>query len=216
MKYIKLVSLMVAVIILSACAGEEVTCAQNTSFKQTTTENRDRVYSCYRMETSYGDIDLAVNKEKAPRHAENFSFYVNRGHYDGTIFHRVIGNFMIQGGGFTVDLEEKQTFDQIEIESDNGLSNKRCTLSAARQTEPDSAQAQFFINLVDNSRALDYRSSEGGQWGYTVFGHVINGMSVVDYIGDVLTGGKGLFASDVPLNDIIINSVKPLACGDTF
>lgn len=190
---------------------DKTNCSPDVDFRQMTTDERNLTYSCYRMSTTYGNIDLAINKMKAPLHAENFAFYVKHGHYEGTIFHRVIRDYLIQGGGLTEDLEEKQTFDSVEIESDNGLSNKRCTLAAARADGPDSAKSQFHINVVDNSRALDYKASVEDGWGYTVFGHVVNGMSVVDYIREVPTGDRSNFRN-VPLTNIVISSVDPIAC----
>jgi len=190
---------------------DKTNCSPGVDFRQATITERDLTYSCYRLNTTYGDIDLAINKIKAPLHAQNFAFYVERGHYEGTIFHRVIRNFMIQGGGFTADLEEKPTTAPIEIESDNGLSNKRCTIAAARMHDLNSAQSQFYINVVDNGRALDYKANVEDSWGYTVFGHVVNGMSVVDYIRQLPTGERDNF-KNVPLTNIVISSVNPIAC----
>lgn len=133
------------------------------------------------LETSHGTIVLELNPEKAPITVENFLDYVDRGWYDGTIFHRVIADFMIQGGGFTSDLQKKITRPEIENESKNGLSNKRGTISMARTGEPHSATAQFFINLVDN----DGLDGKANSWGYAVFGEVVEGIEVIDAIAKV-------------------------------
>lgn len=133
------------------------------------------------LETNHGTIVLELNPEKAPITVENFLDYVERGWYDGTVFHRVIDDFMIQGGGFTPDLQKKITRQPIENESKNGLSNKRGTISMARTGDPHSATAQFFINLVDN----DGLDSSGSSWGYAVFGEIVEGLEVIDSIAKV-------------------------------
>lgn len=162
------------------------------------------------IKTSMGDITVELNAEKAPKSVENFLQYVKDGFYNGTIFHRVIDNFMIQGGGFTPDLRQKPTRPSIPNEAKNGLSNKRGTIAMARTPDPNSATAQFFINLVDN-RNLDYVSDERAEtWGYAVFGHVVSGMDVVDKIKAVPTGPKGPFRSDVPTTDVVIEKVEIL------
>lgn len=159
------------------------------------------------LETSAGRIVLELDPAKAPRTVDNFLAYVKKGHYKGTIFHRVIGNFMIQGGGFTPDLQEKSTAKPIPLEARNGLSNQRGTVAMARTPDPDSATAQFFINLADNSR-LDAAQAADGH-GYAVFGKVVEGMDVVDQIRAVPTGRRG-FHSDVPTEPVIIQSAKLL------
>lgn len=133
------------------------------------------------LETNHGTIVLELNPEKAPITVENFLDYVERGWYDGTVFHRVIDGFMIQGGGFTPDLQRKITRPEIENESKNGLSNKRGTIAMARTGDPHSATAQFFINLVDN----DGLDASGSSWGYAVFGEVVEGIEVIDSIAKV-------------------------------
>ncbi|MYA08137.1 MAG: peptidyl-prolyl cis-trans isomerase [Holophagales bacterium] len=155
------------------------------------------------LETSHGTIVLELNPEKAPITVENFLDYVDRGWYDGTIFHRVIDGFMIQGGGFTSDLQRKITRPEIENESKNGLSNKRGTISMARLPQPHTATAQFFINSVDNE-GLD---ASGGDFGYAVFGEVVEGMDVVDAISKVETGVKSGMR-DVPDETVAIKSAK--------
>ena len=155
------------------------------------------------LETSHGTIVLELDPEKAPITVENFLDYVDRGWYDGTIFHRVIDGFMIQGGGFTSDLQRKITRPEIENESKNGLSNKRGTISMARLPDPHTATAQFFINSVDNE-GLD---ASGGDFGYAVFGEVVEGMDVVDSISKVETGVKSGMR-DVPSETVAIKSAK--------
>ena len=162
------------------------------------------------IKTNMGDITVELNAAKAPKSVENFLQYVKDGFYNGTIFHRVIDNFMIQGGGFTPDLRQKPTRPSIPNEAKNGLSNKRGTIAMARTPDPNSATAQFFINLVDN-RNLDYVSDERAEtWGYAVFGQVVSGMDVVDKIKAVPTGPKGPFRSDVPTTDVVIEKVELL------
>ncbi|SFK32512.1 peptidylprolyl isomerase [Methylophaga sulfidovorans] len=155
-----------------------------------------------KLETSLGDIVIELNEDKAPITVANFLSYVNEGFYDGTIFHRVIKNFMIQGGGFTQDFQQKTTKSAIENEADNGLSNKRGAVSMARTNDPHSATAQFFINTVDNG-FLDFQGKVPSGWGYAVFGEVIEGMDVVDAIREVDTTMRGPH-QDVPAEDIII------------
>ena len=162
------------------------------------------------IKTSLGDITVELNAEKAPKSVENFLQYAKEGFYNGTIFHRIINNFMIQGGGFTPDLHQKPTKPSIQNEAKNGLSNLRGTIAMARTPDPNSATAQFFINLVDN-RNLDFVSDERAEtWGYAVFGKVVEGMDVVDAIKVVPTGPKGPFRSDVPTTDVVIEKVEIL------
>ena len=162
------------------------------------------------IKTSLGDITVELSAEKAPKSVENFLQYAKEGFYNGTIFHRVINNFMIQGGGFTPDLHQKPTKPSIPNEAKNGLSNVRGTIAMARTPDPNSATAQFFINLVDN-RNLDFVSDERAEtWGYAVFGKVVGGMDVVDAIKVVPTGPKGPFRSDVPTTDVVIDKVEVL------
>ena len=151
-----------------------------------------------RLATSAGDIVLELHADKAPKSVANFVQYVNAGHYDGTIFHRVIENFMIQGGGFTPDGAQRPVRTPIALEAGNGLSNLRGTLAMARTAVPDSATAQFFINVVDNPR-LD---TAGG--GYAVFGKVVTGMDIVDKIKGVATANRGGPFQDRPVTDVVI------------
>ena len=158
------------------------------------------------MKTSMGDIHLELYPDKAPASVENFVQYAKDGFYDGTIFHRVIGSFMIQGGGFTPDMQKKPTREPIPNEAANGLSNRRGTIAMARLPQPHSATSQFFIN-VQNNMNLDY--SGGNNWGYAVFGRVTQGMEVVDDIRFVQTTTKPPF-SDVPVEPVIIEQVMIL------
>jgi peptidyl-prolyl cis-trans isomerase A (cyclophilin A) len=157
-----------------------------------------------RLSTSQGDIVLQLNAAKAPRTVENFVQYVKAGHYNGTIFHRVIDGFMVQGGGMTPDMKEKPTRAPIPLESNNGLSNAAGTVAMARTNNPNSATAQFFINVRDNT-FLDAAQSRDGH-GYAVFGKVVSGMDVVDKIRKVATSNKGMHA-DVPVTPIVIQQV---------
>ncbi|SCM74011.1 peptidylprolyl isomerase [Desulfovibrio sp. 86] len=155
-----------------------------------------------KLETNYGDIIVRLDARKAPISTANFVQYVKSGFYDGTIFHRVIKSFMIQGGGFTPDLKQKETRAAIRNEADNGLKNKKYTIAMARTGEPHSATAQFFINTKDND-FLDFKSQTPQGWGYAVFGKVLKGQEVVDKIAAVTTGKKGYY-DDVPMENVII------------
>jgi peptidyl-prolyl cis-trans isomerase B (cyclophilin B) len=159
------------------------------------------------IETSMGKIVLELYPDKAPKTVGNFLAYVKSGHYNGTVFHRVIPKFMIQGGGFTPDMKQKPTGQQITNEADNGLKNNRGTIAMARTQAPHSATAQFFINTVDND-FLNHRGKDQRGWGYAVFGRVVEGMDVVDAISQVKTGTKGRFR-DVPVEAVV--TVKVIA-----
>jgi peptidyl-prolyl cis-trans isomerase B (cyclophilin B) len=155
------------------------------------------------ISTNHGDIKLELETEKAPKTVENFLAYVNAGHYEGTIFHRVIDGFMIQGGGFESGMKQKPTNEPIENEAKNGLKNSEYSVAMARTNAPHSASAQFFINIKNNS-FLDYPGQDG--WGYCVFGKVVDGFDVVDKIKAVKTTRTGMFA-DVPVDDVVIQKV---------
>jgi peptidyl-prolyl cis-trans isomerase B (cyclophilin B) len=155
-----------------------------------------------KIETSMGEIEVELNAEKAPKTVENFLAYVNAGHYDGTIFHRVIDGFMVQGGGMTEDMKEKPTNAPIENEADNGLSNDAYTLAMARTMDPHSATAQFFINVKKND-FLNHTAKTPQGWGYTVFGKVTKGHGVINKMKGVATGNKGGH-QDVPTQAITI------------
>ncbi len=159
------------------------------------------------LHTNLGAITVELFENEAPESTANFLRYARDGHYDGTIFHRVIDNFMIQGGGFDSDFNQKSTREPIENEADNGLENKRGTLAMARTNDPHSATAQFFINVTDND-FLNHRGKMSGQtWGYAVFGRVVDGMDVVDEIRSVETTSKGMHR-DVPVEPVIIERVE--------
>jgi len=160
-----------------------------------------------RITTNLGDIVLELYPDKAPKTVENFLQYVNDGFYDNTLFHRVIDGFMIQGGGFTPDYEQKPTRAPIPNEADNGLRNTIGTIAMARRMDPHSATAQFFINVANNS-SLDFREKTPRAWGYAVFGRVIQGMDVVKAIKEQKTGPGGPFPSDVPQQPVIIQKVR--------
>lgn len=157
-----------------------------------------------KLETNYGDIVVQLDARKAPITVANFIQYVKSGHYDNTIFHRVIKDFMIQGGGLTGDMKEKRAQAPIKNEANNGLKNRKYTISMARTNDPNSATSQFFINTKDNS-FLDFKGPES--WGYAVFGKVIKGQDVVDRIEAVKTGVKSMY-EDVPLEPIIIKKAE--------
>lgn len=157
------------------------------------------------METSHGNVKIELDDAKAPITVKNFLAYVDEKFYDGTIFHRVISNFMIQGGGFIPGMKEKRTKPAIKNESTNGLANARGTLAMARTSVPDSATSQFFINIRDNS-FLDKAKAQDGV-GYCVFGKVIEGLDVVDKIKGVPTANRGSHG-DVPVTDVLINSIR--------
>ena len=159
------------------------------------------------ISTSKGDIKLELYPDKAPKTVENFLTYVDEGFYEGTIFHRVINGFMIQGGGFDADFQKKKTHSPVDNEAKNGLKNLRGTIAMARTADPHSATAQFFINHKNNT-ALDYPSRDG--WGYCVFGKVTGGMDVVDEIAKTSTGSNKFFRRDVPKENIEIKKVTVL------
>jgi peptidyl-prolyl cis-trans isomerase B (cyclophilin B) len=155
------------------------------------------------LETSHGNIVIELNDEKAPETVKNFLNYVNDGFYDGTIFHRVIPNFMVQGGGFMPGMVQKRVEDPIKNEADNGLENDRGTIAMARTNDPHSATAQFFINHNDNS-FLNHTAPSGAGWGYCVFGQVTGGIDAVDAIAAISTGNDSGHA-DVPVETVTIN-----------
>lgn len=150
----------------------------------------------------HGNITIELDADKAPKSAENFLAYVKKGHYDGTIFHRIIDGFMIQGGGFAPGMSQKPTDAPITNEANNGLKNNKYTLAMARTQDPHSASAQFFINVADNG-FLNHTAPSIQGWGYAVFGKVVSGSDVVDKLGKVKTGRKG-YHDDVPVEDVMI------------
>jgi len=187
----KLATRLLAASLLALCSTGAVTAAE------------ERVL----MKTSLGEIELLLDADKAPATVENFMRYVDEGFYDGTVFHRVISGFMIQGGGFTPDLARKATHAPVTNEARNGLKNERGTIAMARTSDPHSATSQFFINHADNA-SLDYPSRDG--WGYAVFGRVVGGMETVDRIADVYTGTKNGMRN-VPEETVLIESVTRVA-----
>jgi len=161
-----------------------------------------------KLHTTHGAITLTLDEEKAPKSVANFVQYVKDGHYDNTIFHRVIKNFMIQGGGMTADMRQKDTRETIENEANNGLKNVRGSVAMARTSSPHSASSQFFINTVDND-FLNFTSPSAQGWGYAVFGAVTEGLEVVDAIRAVKTGNKGGHG-DVPEEAVLITKAEVL------
>ncbi|RMD02029.1 peptidyl-prolyl cis-trans isomerase [Aquitalea palustris] len=159
-----------------------------------------------KLTTNFGEIVLELFSDKAPVTAANFEEYVKSGHYDGTIFHRVINGFMIQGGGFDADMKQKDTRDPIKNEANNGISNKAYTVAMARTMDPHSASAQFFINVADND-FLDFKSETTQGWGYAVFGQVVEGQDVVDRIKTVRTGRSGGH-QDVPAEAVVLEKAE--------
>ena len=161
------------------------------------------------LKTSRGDITVELDQTAAPESTRNFLAYVNKGHYDGTVFHRVIKGFMVQGGGFEAGMKQKPTATPITNEADNGLKNRHYTLAMARTNAPHSATAQFFINTADN-RFLDHTAPTAQGWGYAVFGKVVAGNDVVDAIENVKTANRGGHA-DVPVDDVLIVQASEVA-----
>jgi cyclophilin family peptidyl-prolyl cis-trans isomerase len=160
------------------------------------------------LHTSQGDITLELFADKSPKSVANFLRYVHEGFYAGTVFHRAIPGYLVQGGLYTKELQPRRTHSPVQSEADNGLSNLRGTVAVARGADPNSGTSQFFVNLVDDRR-LDYVGNQSGlTWGYTVFGKVVKGMDVVDKIASLPTHGQGPFAADVPNPLVVIESVN--------
>ncbi len=159
------------------------------------------------LRTSAGDITLSLDAENAPLTVDNFINYANSGHYDGTVFHRVIAGFMIHGGGFTAEYVQKPTLDPVANEATNGLNNVSYSIAMARTSDPQSATSQFFINVADNEFLNHTAPTSSSAWGYAVFGRVTDGFDVVDQIAATATGAAGPFTQDVPLQQVVINSV---------
>jgi peptidyl-prolyl cis-trans isomerase B (cyclophilin B) len=159
-----------------------------------------------KLHTTHGVISLELDAAKAPKTVENFLRYVNEGHYNGTVFHRVIDGFMIQGGGMEPGMRQKDTHDPVENEANNGLKNEAYTIAMARTSEPHSATAQFFINVANNE-FLNHTAPTRQGWGYCVFGRVVEGEDVVDKIKGVKTGNSG-FHQDVPVDDVVIEKAE--------
>ena len=209
------VFLLLSVLTISACSVDE-SASVNDDGQLLTEESvddsisedlyvRDPNMTYVQITTNKGEITLELDSDKAPVTVKNFLAYLESGFYDGTIFHRVIPGFMIQGGGFDTNFVQKETKGPIINEADNRLENKRGTIAMARTNDPHSASSQFFINVVDNG-PLDYKASVGSQWGYAVFGKVVKGMDVVDSIAAVQTGSRMAF-QDVPVENVEIEKV---------
>ena len=187
---------------LAGCTSGDTNASPSTS--ATSAEQTSRAHTMIRMHTNHGVITLKLDAENAPKTTANFLQYVDDGHFNGTIFHRVIPGFMIQGGGFEPGMQEKDTRAPVENEAKNGLKNKVGSIAMARTMDPHSATAQFFIN-VNNNSFLDYPGQDG--WGYCVFGEVTDGLDIVKDIAKVKTGRSG-FHDDVPLEDVVIEKVE--------
>jgi peptidyl-prolyl cis-trans isomerase B (cyclophilin B) len=186
-------------------AASASNCFMLTAFAQTKSSARKPMV---KIKTNFGDITLELNAEKAPASVANFISYVKDGHFNNTIFHRVIKGFMIQGGGMETGMKQKPTKPAITNEANNGLKNDKYTVAMARTNDPHSATAQFFINTATND-FLNFTSPTPQGWGYCVFGRVTEGTDVVDKIAAVTTGTKG-FHQDVPVQDVVIQSVEAL------
>ncbi|MDB5974312.1 MAG: hypothetical protein JWR07_1072 [Nevskia sp.] len=173
---------------------------------------RDPQHPRVLLQTSQGDITLELDRDHAPLSVDNFLRYACEGHYDGTVFHRIVPGFVIQGGGYNVDLSDRPRHPQIKLESGNGLSNLRGTLAMARDMEPDTADAEFYINLVDNLKLNPHPEIPGRGHGYAVFGRVVEGMDVVDRIAALPTHAVNDDFSNVPLEPVLINKAKSASC----
>lgn len=191
-------------LLISGCREDQTsgdTADSNAEPKPAAAEQYKTVF----FETSMGDFTVQLNAGRAPITVDNFIQYIESGHYDGTIFHRVIGNFMIQGGGFTSDMTQKSTRAPITNEADNGLTNSVGTIAMARTSMPHSATSQFFIN-VENNSSLNHRAKNNAGWGYAVFGQVTRGMDVIEAIKQVATGRRGQHGN-VPLEPVVIKRI---------
>ena len=210
-------SLLLAVLLLPVALSPTLASAQPTAPKPATSTATDTSMPValqagprVALHTKMGDIVVELYPDKAPRTVENFLTYAREGFYNGTIFHRVIDDLLVQGGAYTVDLQKKPTHPSIPDESNNGLSNQRGTIAAARGRVPTSATSEFFINLVDNPR-FDYASEANDTtWGYAVFGKVVTGMDIVDKIRATKTHPQGKFTADVPVTPVVIDRVEIL------
>jgi peptidyl-prolyl cis-trans isomerase B (cyclophilin B) len=161
------------------------------------------------LNTNMGAIEIELNEEKAPISVKNFVDYVESGHYNGTVFHRIINDFMIQGGGFDINMKQKPTRDEIKNEANNGLTNDKYTVAMARTMVPHSASSQFFINVKDND-FLNFKSEDTHGWGYAVFGKIVGGQDIIEKIKQVKTGSNGMH-DDVPLEAVVIETATIMA-----
>ena len=201
MRYLAPLPVLLLAVSVSACAAQKEPKAETAAAAQPTATSSSMLRVT--LSTNMGDIVVDLNPAEAPLSSANFIEYVQSGHYNGTIFHRVIDNFMIQGGGFDQNMQQKPTRASIQNEANNGLKNSRGTIAMARTGDPHSASSQFFINVKDNA-FLDHTSPTPQGWGYTVFGQVVEGMDVVDKIKVVQTGNMGGH-QNVPTQPIVIN-----------
>ncbi len=208
MKLLKLTVLALIFSLLNACSDNDDAQPVTTPTLSTQFTNTDSLTKVL-MTTSLGDIEIALDSELAPETVKNFLAYTDSGFFSGTIFHRVIKDFMVQGGGFTADYEKKDTQKGVNNEATNGLRNEKYTVAMARTNDPHSATAQFFINTKNNS-FLNHTSQSSRGWGYAVFGIVTKGRDIVDKMNTVATGSAGPFSSDAPAEQIVIKSVKVL------
>lgn len=199
-----LASSLIALSLISANALAHEHAKKDKSTDNSTKATTETGTTMVTLKTSHGDIQIELNADKAPHSVENFLQYVKDGHYDGVIFHRVISNFMVQGGGFDADMNQKPTRGPVVNEANNGLKNDKYTLAMARTNDPHSASAQFFINTKDND-FLNFTSETPSGWGYAVFGKVVSGTEVVDKIEGVRTGQVGPYG-DVPMEPVVIES----------
>ncbi len=199
--------LSLSTLLIMFCLNMAASQAQDNHTTTSTTLEQDT--HMVTIKTNHGDITLELDAKNAPVTVQNFLSYVENGHYNGTIFHRVIGNFMVQGGGFEPGMQQKEVNAPIPNEANNGLKNDEYTVAMARTGDPHSATAQFFINVNDND-FLNHSSTTTQGWGYAVFGKVTDGTNVVDKIKKVKTGQNGPFG-DVPVEDVIIESVSVLS-----
>lgn len=196
--------LLLALAVLFGCSTQQEQASQETEKQVTKTEEDAEMKNTkVLLTTNLGEIEIELFDKEAPVTVKNFVSYVKSGFYDGTVFHRVIPDFMAQGGGYTEDFGQKETNETIQNEANNGIKNERGTIAMARTNFPHSASSQFFINLVDN-HFLDFVSETPQGWGYAVFGKVTKGMEVVDEMAKVPTGSAAFFRSDVPVTNIII------------
>ena len=193
--------------LLPLSAGAQ-TAAPSSTKTDKGTQQMSTTHPRVKLETNLGDLVLTLDAEKAPKTTENFLTYVNEGFYNGTVFHRVIDGFMIQGGGFEPGLKQKPTHSPIENEANNGLKNDKYTIAMARTSDPHSATAQFFINVANND-FLNFTSPTPNGWGYAVFGKVTEGTETVDKIAAVKTGNSG-FHQNVPVEDVVIQKAEVL------
>ena len=198
-----------APLFILGCASNSSIASQTQPNSTSNTNNQETIMSnmpVVELETSMGNITIELNQEKAPKTVENFLTYVKSGQYEGTIFHRIIDGFMIQGGGMDAEMNEKKTNAPVENEADNGLKNDQGTVAMARTQDPHSATSQFFINVKDND-FLNHTGKNAQGWGYTVFGKVTSGMDVIEKMRGVPTGRFGMHA-DVPKTPVTITSAK--------